>query len=393
MPVLKQNAIYKLLHGLYNKDHYLEEEFEKYDIDLHNKIYTVLVLNYVKNKSITIPIEEYLDIKNSVINIVMEFVNTRFQAYSVEIDLEISAIIVGMNNDNDITELSSICDSVINFFNSHIKAIRLTIGIGRQTDNIFEISKCYKNTLDIINCRSISSLSEIVLYDLCCSRESNIRTKDLRIYEIISYIMDDMYNEATGEFLKSVETLLNNEPTYVQLIKASTILHKEMNSLLLSKDVSSEDIMQLEIILLSELNNIYTINEFEDRIKTYFNGIKNIFDSGLNPPRNTIIENVKAYIYQSYNDPDFYMGKVALDMNITANYISHIFKSSTGMSFPEYLTMVRIEKAKELLINTQDQINDIGCKCGYNNISTFMRSFKNIVGISPGKYRSIYFNK
>jgi len=77
-------------------------------------------------------------------------------------------------------------------------------------------------------------------------------------------------------------------------------------------------------------------------------------------------------------------------MNITANYISHIFKASTGMSFPEYLTNIRMEKAKELLISTQEQISDISAQCGYSNVSTFIRSFKNLFGISPGKYRDMY---
>jgi two-component system response regulator YesN len=389
MPVLKQNVIYKVLHGLYNKNNCLEEEFEKYNIDLQSKRYTILILNYVKNKSVTIPIKDYLDIRNNFTSIVMEFLNTSFQGYSVEIDLENSAVIIGLNNDTDIIELMSICTSIIDFFNSQIKVIRLTIGVSSQTDNIFKISECYRNTLDIIDNRSISSLSEIVLCDLCSLKEISIGTKELKIYSIINYVMDGMYDEAASEFLNAVESLLSNEPTYAQLIKASTILHKKINGLLLSKDVSDEDIMQLEITLLSELNNIYTINEFKDRVKTYFNAIEDIFNYGSNPSMNNIAENVKAYVRQNYNDPDLYLGKIALDMNITANYISHVFKASTGMSFPEYLTMIRIEKARELLVNTQHQIKDIGYECGYTNVSTFIRSFKNTVGISPGKYRNM----
>ena len=52
------------------------------------------------------------------------------------------------------------------------------------------------------------------------------------------------------------------------------------------------------------------------------------------------------------------------------------------MSFPEYLTMIRIEKARELLVNTQHQIKDIGYECGYTNVSTFIRSLR--IQLSPG---------
>lgn len=392
MPVLKQNIIYKLLHGLYNKDNYnhLQEEFEKYNIDLQSKNYTVLVLNYVKNKNITIPIKEYLDIRNNVTSIVMEFLNTSFQGYPVEIDLESSAVIIGLNNVTDIIELNSICNSIIDFFNSQIKVIRLTIGIGNQTDSISKVPESYRDALSIINSRSISNLSEVILFDLCSFKEANITIKELKVYKILNYVMDSKYHEAADEFLNVVKSLLGNEPTYAELIKASTILHKEINSLLLSKDVSGEDIMQLEIILLSELNNIYTMDEFKGRVRTYFKEIEDIFDYGLNPAMNNIAENVKAYVRQNYNDPDLYLGKIALDMNITANYISHVFKASTGISFPEYLTMIRLEKARELLVNTQHQIKDISYECGYTNVSTFMRSFKNTIGMSPGKYRNMH---
>ena len=81
MPVLKQNVIYKVLHGYTIKNNCLEEEFEKYNIDLQSKRYTILILNYVKNKSVTIPIKDYLDIRNNVTSIVMEFLNTSFKGY------------------------------------------------------------------------------------------------------------------------------------------------------------------------------------------------------------------------------------------------------------------------------------------------------------------------
>ena len=172
----------------------------------------------MKNKSVTIPIKDYLDIRNNVTSIVMEFLNTSFQGYSVEIDLENSAVIIGLNNDTDIIELMSICTSIIDFFNSQIKVIRLTIGVSSQTDNIFKISECYRNTLDIIDNRSISGLSEIVLCDLCSLKEISIGTKELKIYSIINYVMDGMYDEAMNLNVQKVCLVMN-------LLCSSTKLH------------------------------------------------------------------------------------------------------------------------------------------------------------------------
>jgi len=390
MPVIKQNIIYKLLLGLYQNVKHLEEDFEKYNINLKNKKYVVLILNYVKNKNINIPIKEYLSIRNSVTSIVMDFINKKFQGYSAEMDLENSAVVIGLSDNSDMDELKTICNSIVDFFNSQLNIVRLTIGISEAIDRVLEVSRCYRNTTRIINNRSVSCLSEVVLFDSCSYKKTaDLHLKDLKIYKIISFIMEGKYEEAANHFLKSVKSLFSDKYTYDKLITVSSVLHKEVYNFLLSKEISTEDIMQLEIMLLSDINNIYSIDEFRDKIKTYFNTIKDILSNRLNI-ENNIIEKIKTYVKDNYHDADLYLGKVALDMNITANYISHIFKASTGMSFPEYLTNIRMEKAKELLISTQEQISDISAQCGYSNVSTFIRSFKNLFGISPGKYRDMY---
>jgi len=73
--------------------------------------------------------------------------------------------------------------------------------------------------------------------------------------------------------------------------------------------------------------------------------------------------------------------------NYNPTYYIGWFKEKTGQTPNDYLNRLRIEKAKELLINTRYRIIDIALQAGYANGSTFARAFKGAQGQSPGEFR------
>lgn len=72
------------------------------------------------------------------------------------------------------------------------------------------------------------------------------------------------------------------------------------------------------------------------------------------------------------------------------NYLSRLFKEKTGDNFVGYLTKVRMDKVKELLINTDQKIIDICYMVGYNNSRYFNKVFKQHTGMTPSEYRQTH---
>lgn len=64
-----------------------------------------------------------------------------------------------------------------------------------------------------------------------------------------------------------------------------------------------------------------------------------------------------------------------------------VFKKATGQSPIDYLIHIRLEKAKQMLRESNEQVTDIAIQSGFNEYNYFSRKFKNVVGISPVKYR------
>jgi len=99
-----------------------------------------------------------------------------------------------------------------------------------------------------------------------------------------------------------------------------------------------------------------------------------------------VITKAKAYIQQRHAD-DLSLGEVAKAMNISTFYFCKMFKKATGINFTDYLSRVRIEKAKNLLLNPNLRVSEIAFEVGFQSLTHFNRVFKKIVGDSPTEYR------
>jgi two-component system response regulator YesN len=74
---------------------------------------------------------------------------------------------------------------------------------------------------------------------------------------------------------------------------------------------------------------------------------------------------------------------------LNPSYISHIFKKVTGINFTEFMTEVKIDRAKVLLRNEELRIRDVSATVGYGNQEYFSRIFKERTGYTPVDYRAV----
>lgn len=98
------------------------------------------------------------------------------------------------------------------------------------------------------------------------------------------------------------------------------------------------------------------------------------------------VTHVKEYL-DSHLGEEVSLDVVAELTGYSKNYLCQIFRESTGMTINTYLNAARINKATELLVNTNMELAEIAEKCGYNSVHYFIKTFKKIIGIPPGSYR------
>ena len=99
------------------------------------------------------------------------------------------------------------------------------------------------------------------------------------------------------------------------------------------------------------------------------------------------ITTVKNYIYHHYGEKELGPEKLAALVYLSPGYLSAIFKEETGVTLNRFVREVRMNKAKELLEDTNKKIAQIAKEVGFSNSSYFCRSFREFFGTSPESCR------
>ena len=98
---------------------------------------------------------------------------------------------------------------------------------------------------------------------------------------------------------------------------------------------------------------------------------------------------LRELVTEISNNPNFdwTQSHMAEKLSVSPRTLSRLFKSEYGCSPVELVSQRRFNHAIDLLVNTDDVMDDVALKCGYENITSFSRAFRKYVGESPGKYR------
>ena len=98
------------------------------------------------------------------------------------------------------------------------------------------------------------------------------------------------------------------------------------------------------------------------------------------------VDQAIAYMEQNYYlDLDLSMISDLISMN--SSYFSSLFKKKTGLNLINYLQNVRIEKSKQLLLNTNQKLYEISEAVGIPNVKYFCKLFKDYTGVTPSDFR------
>lgn len=93
------------------------------------------------------------------------------------------------------------------------------------------------------------------------------------------------------------------------------------------------------------------------------------------------------YIDANYDKP-ITLNEIAKVCHLSVSRLAHVFKEQMGITIVDYITSVRIERAKQLLLATEQNCTEICFQVGYNNQSYFTRTFKDLVGMTPRQFRA-----
>lgn len=271
-------------------------------------------------------------------------------------------------------------------------SMNFTFGIGSPARSIFDLNKVYSEALDAIRLRSLADTGQTIFYEDLKIGETQSQiydsgTKTSLLKDCIKQgnseesiqVMNDIYTDLTK--LKDTFSFIKAKQLYI------TILNEIFNTIndlgldsdeILSRKNPFEELFALGTI--KEINNwmIALLNEITYRIYI-------LSEEKKNKKIETIISIIEKECGQDIN-----LNIIANRINLNPSYVSRLFKEHMNLSFIDYLTDVRMNKAMNLLKNTNLKINEIASEVGYFNSNYFIRIFKKKTGRTPGKYRNLF---
>jgi YesN/AraC family two-component response regulator len=98
---------------------------------------------------------------------------------------------------------------------------------------------------------------------------------------------------------------------------------------------------------------------------------------------------IKQFVLDHYDNVNLNISLIGETFSMKSTYLSKLFKDQSGESLSDYMSRVRIEHVKRLLREEKATLQEVAGRCGFNDMNTFMRTFKKMEGITPGQYKKL----
>lgn len=144
----------------------------------------------------------------------------------------------------------------------------------------------------------------------------------------------------------------------------------------------SEDISYRE-----KLGRLSTERELELWLNNYFRWVLNYTENQQNQRQADSIAKAKGFLADNFANPELTLKSAADYVGLNEKYFSSRFTKEAGITFSAYLTDLRMQRAKQLMMTTDLKMYEISERVGYHNVEHFNRMFKRTMGVSPSDYR------
>ncbi|MFD2116617.1 helix-turn-helix domain-containing protein [Paenibacillus yanchengensis] len=324
----------------------------------------------------------------AVSNIVSDLTreNHRFQPLLLE---ERIVVIFGGNSDRE--QLQEQLDTLLKQIQKAVLyylELPISIGVGREFTRLIDAAVAYREATYALRQRVFVEQSAIIYYtdQLTAVVEESylypVQTEKLLIDSIQALDMDGS-ERALQEILTSIskeQSVKQYEVMIVRLLVAiMNIVPEEQKHTTFSK-LSEKSLIQQ----LLELSNKKDIEQWF--ITHVIKPIVTTLEAMKVTQYEEIVLAVKQIIDQNQG-VDITLEKCATTLNYHPYYISRIFRNHTGVTFSDYLMEYRMNLAKRWLRDTDWKVSEVATKLGFINAQNFIRAFRKMENITPGKYR------
>ncbi|WP_028549521.1 helix-turn-helix domain-containing protein [Paenibacillus sp. UNC451MF] len=270
----------------------------------------------------------------------------------------------------------------------------ISIGISRPFEKATESVRAYGECLEALKCRISLGHEIIVHYE---DIDAGKKEMEITVYTQLKLLEDQLVNSLKLGEVDRVDMVFDK---YIAAIVEKGIHFNEYPALMMQLISKVYQLVQeqggsVKKVLGSKatIDQFLKLNTLEDIIKWFkvelFEPIIGFLNHQAESQYVNIANQMVKLVHERF-DQDISLEACASILNFHPVYLSRVFKKEMGINFSEYLAEYRMNTAKTWLENTSLKISEIAEKLNYTNTTAFIRTFRKIVGMTPGQYRDQY---
>lgn len=256
--------------------------------------------------------------------------------------------------------------------------------------NLQELAGAYREASYALDYRLIEGWNKVFEYDVVNRKQKYMNLFDAEMEKVLNANLYNGNSDWIKNYIRKLFMEISNNPNYsiAAIQDMNSVITLVLNRLL--KDINETESIKEphKYIEKAELHDFLFLNDLLKWILQEIERICTIVIESKKSLDPSIIDDLKNFIQDNYNYDISLEGLAKHRYFVNPSYLSRMFKSETGRSFKNYLTELRMNKAKELIKNQSLGISDIAGIVGYNDFSYFIKRFKGFNGETPGQYRN-----
>lgn len=270
------------------------------------------------------------------------------------------------------------------------KDYSVTVAVGAVKDSVLAFSESYREAAEALNYKFILGSNQDLYFQQVADKEPGLESLDCcqeaELMTAVKLGEAHLIRRHLGALIAGLREQGLSSRVYLRMVVSSIYLHTLQ--MMQQAACSPEEIYDKPLNVYQRIISQQTIDGLAKELEAVLVRVADIIQVKKGRKFFQTVVRAQEYLLKNYTRDDLSLEEVANAVHMSSCYFSLIFKQEAGTTFVDYLTKVRIEKAKELLLDSDSRSYEISYQVGYNNPTYFSTLFKKYVGVSPTEFRS-----